>query len=237
MGTELTTPGGHANITGHRPGKFWDFRTDPGDGYLPKVIQEAQHQGAIFVMNHPFADCTSCKWIFPEKEWATANGIEVWNNAWDAADQLAVDWWQNLLSQGYHLNAYGGTDYHRSPDQLVPATWVFSSSLATKTIMNGLRQGHTVISNSPKSMQLDVTVDGKRPSDTISGGSVKVVIKALPSGANLYVYHQGGLIPCRLNRNLEGRVDLRGAKFLRFELRKGGPKSEMLALTNAFFVK
>jgi predicted metal-dependent phosphoesterase TrpH len=60
IGTEVTMPGGHAGLIGQRPGYWWDFRTDPGDGGLKSIVAEAKRQGAVMIINHPFATCTTC---------------------------------------------------------------------------------------------------------------------------------------------------------------------------------
>jgi hypothetical protein len=148
-GDEFTSPGGHANIIGQRPGHWFDFRIDPGDGKLPGVIRQAHRQGALFTVNHPFSPCTSCPWTYPEKEWDTADAIEVWNGAWTRDDRMATDLWDARLKAGKRLRAFGGSDYHRSDNPLVPAACVYADSLSTPAIMDGLRRGHVILSESP----------------------------------------------------------------------------------------
>jgi hypothetical protein len=173
-GDEFTSPGGHANITGQKPGYWFDFRIDPGDEKLPDVIRQAHSQGALFTVNHPFAPCTSCPWTYPAKEWDKADAIEVWNGTWTADDRKATDLWDSRLKIGQHLRAFGGTDYHRNDNALVPAACVYADSLSTPAIMDGLRQGHVILSESPKGPRVflspsasDIKTSPILPGDTI----------------------------------------------------------------------
>lgn len=167
-GTEFTSPSGHANILGQQPGYFFDFRMDAGDGKLPAVIREVHKQGGVFMVNHPFATCTSCTWLYPEAEWQEADAIEVWNGLWSPEDRKAVDLWDRLLKQGRFIYAYGGTDYHRGEDAMVPAARVYAKNLSRDAIMDGLKHGHVNLSESPSGPTLTLeSLDGKQmPGDT-----------------------------------------------------------------------
>jgi hypothetical protein len=172
-GDEFTSPGGHANIIGMTPGRWFDFRIDPGDGKLPGVVAEAHRQGAVFMANHPYAPCTSCTWRYPEGEWASADAVEVWNGKWTPDDRAAVDLWDRQLKAGRRLWAYGGTDYHRGEDALVPTALVYADELATPAVLNGLRRGRVLLSESPKGPRVYLTVgDGRTlPGDTVTVSS------------------------------------------------------------------
>jgi hypothetical protein len=168
-----------------------------------------------------------------------ANGIEVWNSRWSPVNQQALDWWDQLLSQGYLLNAYGGTDYHRGEDALIPATWTYARGLDREAVMEGLRRGHTVLSDSAKQMHFEVTLDGKRPGGFLPARANALLrIKLLDDGKGVLTLHDaGGKVDLPLAPNGEPAViDTRGRKFLRLEYRD--PKTNsMLALSNAFFIR
>jgi len=242
IGTELTTPGGHAGILGQRPGYWWDFRTDPGDGGLPSIIQEVHRQNGVMIINHPFATCTTCTWTFPESEWTGVTGVEVWNSHWNPVDEAALAWWDRLLRSGKHLNAYGGTDYHRGDDALEPATWTYSKGLSTRSVMSGLRNGHTILSDSATNRHLDVTLDGRLPGDEVnSAPTAKLMVNLLDAQpAELTAFDANGKVDLDLRPDKDGHInriiDLRGRKFLRFELRAKASHA-MLALCNAFFLR
>lgn len=153
-GDEFTSPGGHANIIGQTPGHWFDFRMDPGDRRLPGVIKEAHKEGAILTVNHPYAECMSCTWKYSVEEWKDADAIEVWNGIWTPEDRRAIEEWDSLLKAGRKIHGFGGTDYHRGEDALVPATLVYAQNLSQSTIMDGLRKGHAYISESPRGPKL-----------------------------------------------------------------------------------
>lgn len=227
-GTELTTPGGHANIIGQKPGYWWDFRTQPDDEGMAPLLKEVARQRAIFVVNHPFAMCTSCPWKFQPSEWKGANGIEVWNGAWDMFDEKAVEWWDSLLRQGHRLNAYGGTDYHRGEDPMTPVAWTYADSLSQRAVMEGLRQGRVTLSTA---------VDGPRIELSLKGSSARLkVLKG--TGKRLLLKGASGLIREEVvagsDVDLEWQIPNGG--FIRAELRDGGPTGPMLAMTNAIFL-
>ncbi|MBC8063884.1 MAG: CehA/McbA family metallohydrolase [Chlorobia bacterium] len=241
-GTELTTPGGHANIIGQKPGYWWDFRTQPGDGGLALLLKEVAQQKAIFMINHPFAMCTSCPWLFKPGEWKGANGIEVWNGAWDLTDQKAVDWWDSLLKQGQRLNAYGGTDYHRGEDPPLPVSWTYAKNLSGKEILEGLRRGHVALSASVEAPRVELWLDGKMPGSTVKGradSTLKILVKG-GKGKKLYLRTAAGPIQERAlsydDEACEIPLSTIGAFFIRAELRDAGGNSTMLAMTNAVFV-
>jgi hypothetical protein len=73
-GVEFTSPFGHANILGSKPGHWFDFRYDAGENRFPVTVKEAQRQGAVILANHPFALCTTCPWRYPETEWRGMSG-------------------------------------------------------------------------------------------------------------------------------------------------------------------
>ncbi len=241
-GTELTTPGGHTNLIGLRPDRWIDFRTDPGDGRLPKLFAEARRQGAMIEINHPSADCTSCTWKFPTEEWKDAHGIEVWNSAWDTADEKALALWDSMLRDGKRVYAYGGSDFHRSPAPLGPATRVWSVSRRAKDLVAGLRGGHAVVTQGTTgpSVELEVVRGGQKgiPGDVLAkAGAIEVRINVKDgTGAVLTVHSRQGV---EVTRTVDGResrvvVPLEAHGFVRLELRT--PSGQMLALTNPVFV-
>lgn len=149
------------------------------------MIKEAHRDGGLFVVNHPGAVCTSCTWRYPDDDWVQADGIEVWNGAWDLSDRIAVNLWERRLRNGEQINAYGGTDYHRGKDPLSPATFVYARSLSRGEILRGLRIGATSLSESAKGPMLEVTLDGSRPGSEVKASSqstLHVKTASLPDG-------------------------------------------------------
>jgi hypothetical protein len=173
FGDELTTPGGHANIIGQEPGHWFDFRIDYGYDKLPALIDDAHRQGAFFVVNHPFAPCTTCTWQYPPAEWAKADAVEVWNGTWTPDDRIAVNMWDQQLKTGRHLIASGGTDYHRGEDAMVPTAIVYADNLSRDAILDGLRKGHIQISESPRGPRLSFAL-GNRSQNVLPGDTIRL---------------------------------------------------------------
>jgi len=240
-GDEFTSPYGHAGILGSKPGHWFDFRFDGGQGRLPGVIKEAHRDGGLFVVNHPGAVCTSCTWRYPDNEWSQADGIEVWNGAWDLTDQIAVNLWERRLRSGERINAYGGTDYHRGKDPLSPATFVYSRSLSRGEILKGLRQGATVLCESPKGPMLSATLDGFRPGSEVKASAhsnLHIKTSSLPAGILIVRTDSGASqYPVDASKDLEVKIDTSASHFVRVELRKSTASGLMIAMTNAFFIR
>lgn len=150
FGQEITSPGGHAGVLGTKPRFWFDFRIDAGDGQLPKLVEMAHGQGATFVVNHPYAGCTTCEWQYPQNEWKDADAIEVWNGRWTPDDRMAVDLWDSMLRSGRKIAAVGGSDYHRGNDALIPTIWAYTKNLSEAAVMAAIRSGRSFLSDGPK---------------------------------------------------------------------------------------
>jgi hypothetical protein len=243
-GQEWTTFGGHANILGMKPGSWDDFRVDPGDGNLPKILDEVNKQGAIFSIDHPFAP--KFLWLYPENEWAKADAIEVWNGGWSADDQQSLDLWDNLLRRGRRVAAFGGSDNHSGVGPIIPAIWVYSRNLSQEAIMDGLRGEHVFISENAKGPKLILSTDEGR---IIPGDIVHINNQALPidvhvtggKGMTLRLIWSGSeekiSIPSD-DIDIARTLDIHPAdkkSYIRAELIK--PDGKMTALTNAIYIE
>ncbi|MDQ4074816.1 MAG: CehA/McbA family metallohydrolase [Chloroflexota bacterium] len=245
-GVEVTSPYGHANIIGQYPGHWFDFRIDGGDGRLPGIITEAHRQGAVVMLNHPFATCTTCAWRFPMDEWSEADAIEVWNGAWTPDDRLAVDWWDSLLKIGRRIHAYGGTDYHGGDNPLVPAIWVYANNLSQPAIMEGLRLGRTFLSEGPNGPKLYLTARGEvLPGGLITpgrDGTVPVAVRVVEGQGLLlrlvWATGEDKLSVKAGDVTLEYAVPVsptRTASYVRVELLY--PDGRVAALTNPIYIR
>lgn len=175
-GNELTSPCGHAGIIGQRPGYWFDFRIDGGDGQLPQLIREAHRQNALFVINHPFQGCTTCLWRYPFAEHEEADAVEVWNGIWGEDDRRALEWWDEMLKAGRRIHAMGGSDFHHSHDPLLPVVWVYARNLSQPAVMEALRQGRIFLSETTRGPGLYLsTADGAVPSDSVHLPATKSV--------------------------------------------------------------
>lgn len=252
-GNEFTSPSGHANILGSQPQHFFDFRLDARDGRLPRIIRDAHRQGALFVVNHPFAPCTSCTWTYPTSEWlaegTAADAIEVWNGAWTPDDRAAVDLWDRLLKRGKRIHAFGGTDYHRAEEPMTPAALVHADNLSTEAILSGLRQGRVTLAETPKGPKVFLSSrDGHALSGDIlrtkRGGSVEIQIHVVGGkGTDLRLVWAEGetVLPVTGDEaTLRHVVRLSGERsYVRAELWRGeiGEVGKVVALTNPLYLR
>lgn len=242
-GEEITTAYGHSNVIGIHPGSLFDFRFDAGDGQYPKLIAQAHQQNAIIEINHPYAPCLTCYWRIPQSEYAGVDGIEVWNGQWSLDDRLAVFAWDRLLKQGHRYRAYGGSDYHRPGDFLGPATFVYAENLSRDAIMDSLRRGHVVLSESPHGPFLDISIPNHPalPGDLITvpqNAALTIQVHVTKAaGQNLEIIWKDGSAEIPISSNdqtISRTVKIDSPNFyVRAELVRD---SQMTALTNPIFI-
>jgi hypothetical protein len=162
---------------------------------------------------------------------------------WDLTDEQAVTWWDGLLRKGFRLNAYGGSDYHRGQDPLIPATRVWISRLEAGAVIDGLRRGRTVMVADPRGPDVELAIGNAKPGDTApsQASSVEVRLRGAEGLRFVLLTDTGVVQEVESVASNEARqvfaVDLRGRRFVRAELRRGGRTGEMVALTNAIFVR
>jgi hypothetical protein len=160
-GTEITTFQGHANAIGvSAPLEF-----QLGSPRLPSVRDletNVESQGAILSVNHPGQPsgevCMGCGWTAMDADWSRIAAVEVINGS-GAPDRKpegplsGIRFWENLLKQGYHITAIGGSDNHDPTDRKgekqspvgSPATVVWASELSQKGIIDGVKSGRVFI--------------------------------------------------------------------------------------------
>ncbi|MBM7115391.1 CehA/McbA family metallohydrolase [Archangium primigenium] len=156
-GIEYTTYQGHANALGAtgyvRP------RVNEGLS-LDEAVAAFRAQGALFSINHPTYDvgdlCIGCAWRLAVPP-GGVDAIEVANGGWEKLGRLfsegALAYWDWLLAQGHHTVAVGGSDDHRAGVDLdftqsplgSPTTLVFARELSVAALLDGIRQGRTVV--------------------------------------------------------------------------------------------
>lgn len=154
-GVEFTTYAGHANGIGATA--FVDHKLDPSGPAITAAVDAFHAQGALFALNHPALDigdaCIGCAWkhdLAPDKidaiEIVTAGSAQVF---YEPASQI----WEGLAAQGAHVAAIGGSDDHRAGEDPgafgtpigSPTTMVFATELSAAGILEGIRQGRTVV--------------------------------------------------------------------------------------------
>ncbi len=155
-GFELTTFHGHALALGID--QWVDWRT----GYQGWTINDAavavKKFGGTFILAHPndigSPRCTGCKWEYQDINFDFVDAVEIWNSGWwegEGGNIKNLFQWQNLQQENCHLPFTAGTDYHQvyDWDKKVAYTYVYSTELSVKAILEGIRKGRVIISSGP----------------------------------------------------------------------------------------
>jgi hypothetical protein len=156
-GIEYTTYAGHANAIGAT--KWVDHKIGQPGVTIEGAAQAIADQGALLSMNHPALDigdlCIGCAWkhnLAPER----INAIEIETGGFSQSGflftQPSIDIWETLLKSGRHIPAIGGSDDHKggAGGTLAssignPTTMVFADELSVAGILDGIRNGRTVV--------------------------------------------------------------------------------------------
>jgi hypothetical protein len=179
-GIEYTTYSGHANALGATA--YVSPRV--GEGLSLKEAVDAFHaQGALFSINHPVYDvgdlCIGCAWQLAVPP-GGVDALEVANGGWDKLGRFfsegALAYWDWLLSQGHHTAAIGGSDDHRAGVDLdftqspigSPTTLVHARELSVEALLEGIRQGRTVVKlRGPEDPMVELTSSVAPTGDTV----------------------------------------------------------------------
>lgn len=161
-GTELTSPGGHANFLFIERSifngcKLEDMYSEAG---INKIIEANQDNG-LFSINHPFL--SPCAWMLKETKLNLVTALEICNDPTYAdnheATERALSLWSILLNDGYRITGIGGSDSHLLPEETYsnqtvpsligdPGTYVYAKQLSATELKSGIEAGHVVISRS-----------------------------------------------------------------------------------------
>jgi hypothetical protein len=160
-GEEITTFQGHANAIGvSAPLEF-----QLGSPRLPtigKLLDEVAAQGAFLSINHPGQPsgevCMGCGWTAKDTDWSRVAAIEAVNGSTlrmgnPESVTSGIPFWDNLLEQGIHISAIGGSDNHDPTDRAgarqspvgKPTTVVYATELSAKGIADGVKSGRVFV--------------------------------------------------------------------------------------------
>ena len=199
-GMEFTTYAGHANTIGTT--KWFDHRIGVRGATIEDAIADTHQQGGLFSINHPLLNvgdlCIGCGWqydVAPE----TIDGVEVMGGIF-----TGVPFWEDLLQHGSHAAALGGSDDHRggtgdgptySP-LAKPSTRVWAEELSVAGILEGIRNGHTVVQiQGPDGPMIEAGMSGVRRGDTVfAGRSMLRATVTAASGMFLRIWKNGELM-------------------------------------------
>lgn len=142
-GEEVTTPGGHANVWGLKPGDWVDFRVPPEDKRIGELVAAARRLGGLFSINHPASECVGCGWDHDVVGGIEA--IEISNGRHgEVGKALAI--WDRLLVAGRRITGVGSSDWHTAPNPIdAAAVRVFADSLTEQAILSAIRGGRVIV--------------------------------------------------------------------------------------------
>jgi hypothetical protein len=240
-GMEWTLYNGHAGFLGVDRPFAGDFVARNREETEQKMT-EAEKNGAVVVLNHPFdADCP-WKWGFD----VPFDAVEVWNGAIAERNRRAIDWWHHQLLAGRHIPVTGGSDFHR-PDLLsaigVPTNCIYAPSKSRADLLQAIRRGHGYIAYTYDAPELDIDCCGLSFGDTVpSGAEITIRLTHLKGGEDVHLITDRGErihpIPADcLHYSLTASFP--GCRFLRIEVAgsyaKGLGKKLVLLANPIFF--
>jgi hypothetical protein len=162
-GAEYTTYAGHGNAIGAT--RWVDHKIGQPGVEINTAVKAIRAQGALFAINHPVAPeslpvvgeiCIGCKWKQP-LDTSLISAVEIMTGGRRqqgfAFQSDTMDFWEKLLSTGAHVAAISGSDDHKGGvDEAFyqspignPVTMVFAKELSVQGILDGIRNGKTVV--------------------------------------------------------------------------------------------
>lgn len=252
--SEVTTFNGHMNCYGLSEVIDWYDATRGGGP--ARIIERAHRQNALISINHPSAFgnpwCSGCHWDYAQVDYATLDGIEIWNGRWaiPESDNIgALAFWTDLLDAGFRPTAISGTDSHGAEeDNYVGLGFnhVYADDRSEGSILDAIRRGRVFLSSGPLMTFRARASDGTEvvlPGEVMpSGGTfdLTVDIDRLETPATLWLVTSGSTVPlgaCEPGTAHLVRQGLVARKWWRLELRTGSTTNgDILAITNPVYV-
>jgi predicted metal-dependent phosphoesterase TrpH len=248
-GEEVTsTQFGHWNAIGLSADNYIDWRYDPDEGWINKIIYQVHQDNGLAIINHPFYNK---QMTFGFKyDTSLFDGVEVWNGSWNLLDNLAVNWWNKQLMAGHKLIAIGASDTHVSKGSTnnlgLPETVVFAQGLSKNKLIKGIKEGKVYI-RANDNIEIDFKIS-KGSITAMLGETLKLKNNQHSFDIHLQIkncnqqkmilFSNLGVLKQEVlasnNENLKFKINNPNIKFLRLEIR--GDEDKMLALTNPIFI-
>lgn len=205
-GVEFTTYAGHANGIGAT--RWVDHKIGLPGVTIEGAAQAFVDQGAIFSINHPALDlgdlCIGCAWkhdLSPE----LIGAVEIETGGWSQSGFLftenAILFWDALLDQRSRAPAIGGSDDHRAGVDVGafqsplgdPTTMVHASELSVAGILEGIRNGRTVVKlQGPGDPMVELGSSVAPAGDTIAARTVTLRATVTGGAGNTLRFVQNG---------------------------------------------
>ena len=190
-GVEFTTYAGHANGIGSLD--WVDHRIGYEGGTIEGAIQRFRDRDVLFSINHPTLGlgdaCIGCGWDH-DVDPTQIDGVEIQTGAWRLTGALfsvrAIQVWDDLLEAGSRAAALGGSDDHQGGmgtgafDSPIgsPTTMVWAEELSVPAIMQGIREGRTMVKMESNADPIaELTAGEARIGDTVDTPQVDFTIR------------------------------------------------------------
>lgn len=231
QGQELTDEPGHVNVWGRAVPDEPSFTLRTAEDYAG-VIQRCKEAGATVSANHPF--CSNCPFRLNLEDYPF-DCIEVWNTIQHSDNMKNRDWWVGQLLKGKHIGAVGGSDYHKNqagiPLLAMPTTIVHAESKTEEDILKAMREGRSVVTNSPNTSMIYLTCGDANIGDTVKlseNKTAELTVTKLIKGFKIIVYNNEKVIyEQTASKNTDTfmtTVDIKEPGFIRAEITyKFGP--------------
>ena len=197
QGQEVTGELGHVNVWGEKVPFEPPYALDSEEDYL-KILTASREAGATISVNHPFD--TNCPFL-NELDKFGFDCVEVWNTVQHSDNMKCRDWWVSQLLEGKKIAAVGGSDFHRENFKLkilaMPTTVVHAEDKSEEAILKAMREGRSVITNSPDSTMIYLKCGTAEIGDTVkleSAQKFEVTVTDLKAGNTITVYNNDKII-------------------------------------------
>ncbi len=255
-GEEVTTYRGHLNVLGIK--EWVDFRIGGKEDIL-KLTKYVNSKGYLPIVNHPKPSGPPWELGHLDK----IGFIEVWQKIWELNNHFSLKLWDSFLQKGRRIVAVGGSDIHFFKEGrgelerlALPTTWVYVDEVNVSSILESIRKGRVIITESIRGPFLDLKlVTRKKTCNIGEKAHVSKTSKAILNikggkGLILRLISRRGVIlkeeveekDCTLTRDLQVSID---DVYLRAELlEKSSAVDELYseeniikALTNPIFLR
>lgn len=209
-GYEHSLSRGHAGCLGID--KFYENLDTSTDAGAMLLRDKVHAEGGIFILNHPFY---GSGWRYSET--VRPDSIEVWNIGWPyrhiestgqpsspsvSDNYKSLPYWESSFLATGKMPATGGSDNHYRATTAVqgvgqPTTWVYATANTPAAILDGIRNGRTMVSAEPPLMggiKIELTARSGSSTwmvgDTVpsTAGSVTVSARVLNAPAHSLVF-------------------------------------------------
>ncbi len=133
---------------------------------MQALISNARSKGAVVSVNHP--KCRFCPYLWNDEN--VFDLVEIWNGPMRKSNKNAVDWWTEMLCNGRHLPAVGGSDFHKPLGFSKlgnPVTGVYAESPDPEDILDAVKNGKAFISRGVNSIRLNLKYKNASMGDTV----------------------------------------------------------------------